>query len=184
MSSHPNRFEISLCQPRPPLPRGDPSSTRPIKGVCARVCGLLGRGQTRGRAFREGEGCMWDSARMMLNAQKCNCIVERKNPPRDVDGTIMGPIIILSTPQGQAFLSPYSPCHPTCLSGSPCFLSLSRTHTYRIARACMHAIRTYVSRTISTVQFPLFLSMSPVRFEVVVAPTHPLLIPGYGFWPN
>ena len=100
MSSHPNRFEISLCQPRPPLPRGDPSSTRPIKGVCARVCGLLGRGQTRGRAFREGEGCMWDSARMMLNAQKCNCIVERKNPPRDVDGTIMGPIIILSTPQG------------------------------------------------------------------------------------
>lgn len=56
MSSHPNRFEISLCQPRPPLPRGDPSSTRPIKGVCARVCGLLGRGQTRGRAFREGGG--------------------------------------------------------------------------------------------------------------------------------
>ena len=140
MSSHPNRFEISLCQPRPPLPRGDPSSTRPIKGVCARACGLLGRGQTRGRAFREGEGCMWDSARMMLNAQKCNCIVERKNPPRDVDGTIMGPIIILSTPQGQAFLSPYSPCHPTCLSGSPCFLSLS------LARTHIQYVRTYLVR--------------------------------------
>jgi len=36
----------------------------------------------------------------MLNAQMCNCIVNWENPPRDVDGTIMGQIIISSTPRG------------------------------------------------------------------------------------
>lgn len=42
----------------------------------------------------------------MLNAQMCNCIVKWKNLPRDVDGTIMGQIIISSTPRGGGRCSP------------------------------------------------------------------------------
>lgn len=49
-------------------------------------------------------------ARGMLNAQMCNCIVKWKNPPRDVDGTIMGQIIISSTPRGEGGAPPALGC--------------------------------------------------------------------------
>lgn len=49
---------------------------------------------------------LWD-ALGMLNAQMCNCIVKWKNLPRDVDGTIMGQIIISSTPRGGGRRSPH-----------------------------------------------------------------------------
>lgn len=157
MSRHPNRFEISLpsCHPpSPPLVSSPSRRSIPIVEHAYRgVCVWTARPWTdkRTRVWGGRGACMWDSARMMLNAQKCNCIVERKNPPRDVDGTIMGPIIILSTPQGQAFLSPYSPCHPTCLPAYVSLwftlLSLSLSHPIsNCARvhawcACMYLVR-------------------------------------------
>jgi len=73
----------------------------------------------------------------MLNAQMCNCIVKWKNPPWDVDDTIIGQIIISSTPRGAV------PLHPMLLRP----VAFSVSHRVSVPHLTLSPYLMYMHRT-------------------------------------